>query len=279
MVTERADTPLRTRFWGSDMTQFTLSAQGRAQFGTDGYLLVPGLFDMEEMDLLRRIGKADHALAAEADSRRDASGGTVKLSLRNELGDDIYSAIVRCERIVNTMEGLLDDEMYHYHHKMNMKEPYTGGAWEWHQDYGYWYNNGCLFPSMASCFIAVDKATKENGCLQVIRGSHLMGRIEHGRTGDQTGADMERVTHALERLELVHCEMEPGDGLFFHANLLHRSDQNRSPDPRWVLICCYNTRGNDPYKVSHHPSYSPLEKWPDSRVLDAGRAQLASLRL
>jgi ectoine hydroxylase len=72
--------------------------------------------------------------------------------------------------------------------------------------------------------------------------------------------------------------MEPGDALFFHSNLLHRSDQNRSPDPRWVLICCYNTRANDPYKQSHHPSYSYLEKWDDSRIKEIGRKQWEAMK-
>ena len=74
---------------------------------------------------------------------------------------------------------------------------------------------------MASCLIAVDNATKENGCLQVIKGSHLMGRIDHNKTGDQTGADIDRVNEALKHLELVYCEMDPGTALFFHSNLLH----------------------------------------------------------
>lgn len=200
------------------------------------------------------------------------------MTLRNELHDDLYSACVRSERMAGTMEILLGGEVYHYHHKMNMKEPFVGGAWEWHQDYGYWYNNGCLFPYMGSVMIAVDAATQENGCLQVIRGSHHMGRIDHGLTGEQTGADMERVVKALERMELVYVEMEPGDSLFFHCNLLHRSDQNCSPNPRWVLICCYNAARNDPYKQHHHPNYSPLEKWPDERILEIGRRDWERIR-
>ena len=247
-------------------------------FAEEGYILVRGLFDREEMDLLRTIGKADVGLLEGVRVRRDAAGGETKLSLRNELPEDIYSAFVRCHRIADTMEALLGDEVYHYHHKMNMKEPFVGGAWEWHQDYGYWYANGCLTPDMASCMIAVDQATRENGCLQVIKGSHKMGRIDHGKSGEQTGADMERVNAALERMELVYCEMEPGDALFFHSNLLHRSDQNNSPNPRWVLICCYNTRSNNPYKQSHHPSYSYLEKWPDSRIKEIGRRQTADMQ-
>ena len=175
------------------------------------------------------------------------------------------------------MERLLEGEVYHYHHKMILKEPMTGGAWEWHQDYGYWYNNACLFPHLASCMIAVDRATKENGCLQVLKGSHHLGRIDHLKVGDQTGADMERVHVALERLELVHCELEPGSAIFFHCNLLHCSAQNRSDKPRWALICCYNAARNDPFKESRHPRYSFLEKWPDSRIKEIGRRDMARL--
>ena len=54
--------------------------------------------------------------------------------------------------------------------------------------------------------------------------------------------------------------------LFFHANLLHRSDQNRSENPRWAMICCYNAARNDPYKEAHHPRYTPLKKVPDSAI-------------
>jgi hypothetical protein len=89
-------------------------------------------------------------------------------------------------------------------------------------------------------------------------------------TGEQAGADMERVNEALKRLELVYCEMDPGDALFFHSNLLHRSDQNKSKNPRWSLICCYNAKKNDPYKESHHPRYTPLKKVEDDMIKKVG---------
>jgi len=117
--------------------------------------------------------------------------------------------------------------------------------------------------------IAVDQTTRENGCLQVIRGSHHMGRIEHGVTGQQTGADMERVEECLKRLERVYCEMEPGAGLFFHCNTLHRSDQNRSPGPRWTFLACYNAARNDPYKESGHPA---TPRWRSGRIWRSRRS-------
>jgi ectoine hydroxylase len=260
------------------MSYFRVTDEQIAQFNADGYLVVPGLLDAEETALLVNIAKADQEIATKKRGSLDAGGKPASIHLRNELYDDIYSAIVRSRRLVDNMERFLGGEIYHYHHKMTMKEPFVGGAWEWHQDYGYWYNNGCLFPYMGSCMIAVDRTTRENGCLQVIRGSHLMGRIDHGKTGQQTGANLERVEHALERMERVYCEMEPGAGLFFHCNTLHRSDDNRSPNPRWTFLACYNAARNNPYKESGHPRYSPLEKWEDEAIKEVGRRQWAGMQ-
>lgn len=252
------------------MTTFELTPQLIDDFHQDGYLIVRELFDPQEIAGLLSFAKADAALADEAYVRRDSGGGETRLALRNDLDDTVpYTAVVRSQRIVQAMQILLGDEVYHYHHKMMIKQPRIGGAWEWHQDYGYWYNFGCLFPDMGSCMVAVDQATTENGCLQVLKGSHKLGRIDHVRIGEQVGADPERVKAARQRFELVAVELEPGDGLFFHGNLLHCSDQNHSEHPRWSLINCYNTRHNDPYiQDGRHPNYSPLEIWPDDKVRD-----------
>ncbi len=256
------------------MAHFQPSAAQIEAFQRDGFFIAEGLLNAEEVSLLGQIARADKDMTEQRASRADGEGGAVELVVRNELpAGSIYGAIVRSERIVRTMETLLGDEVYHYHHKMICKEPKVGGAWAWHQDYGYWYNNGCLFPHLASSMIAVDRATRENGCLQVLKGSHHIGRIDHGPVGDQTGADPERVGVACERLERVYVELEPGSAVFFHSNLLHRSDQNKSDHPRWAFICCYNTKKNNPYKESRHPRYSPLEVWDDARILEIGRQQ------
>jgi Phytanoyl-CoA dioxygenase (PhyH) len=252
------------------MTTGPLTDAQVAQFQRDGYLFIEHLLDAEETDLLLTTARNDHAMLGHAIGVADTQGRTSKLSLWNHPGDDIYGMVSRSRRIVDATEQLLGGEVYHYHSKMMLKEPFVGGAWEWHQDYGYWYQNGCLFPDMASCLIALDRASMENGCLQVLKGSHRMGRIEHGQFGGQTGADPERTSEAMKRLELVYCEMEPGTGLFFHSNLLHRSAPNNSPNSRWSLICCYNAASNDPYKDSHHPRYTPLQKVPDTAIKQVG---------
>lgn len=247
------------------------------RFDREGFLIVRELLSRTEVDLLSRIAREERELAAKVAVRGDGEGGEIRLVVENELTEDVYSAIVRSGRIVGRMEELLCDEVYHYHHKLILKDAHTGGAWAWHQDYGYWYNNGCLAPDLASCLIAIDPATKENGCLQVVPESHHLGRIDHMKVGDQTGADPERVAAVVARSPIVYCEMSPGDAIFFHSNLLHRSDQNHSPNPRWAFICCYNARRNDPYKESRHPRYSPLEILDDSAILETGNRQLESI--
>jgi ectoine hydroxylase len=252
------------------MARGPLTQEEVCRYHHQGSVLVRSMLNGRETDLLRRAAKEDKALDDHGYGRADGEGGIVRLALWNHPGDSIYGMIARCRSLVDSCEHLLGGEVYHYHSKMVMKEPRIGGAWTWHQDYGYWYQNGVLFPLLTSVFIAVDRATRENGCLQVIPRSHELGRIDHVLVGDQAGADSERVREILKVLPLEYVEMEPGDALFFHPNLLHRSDRNRSENPRWSMICCYNAARNNPYKESHHPRYTPLTKVEDPAILAAG---------
>ena len=243
----------------------------RGAYDRDGFVLIRSLFDTEEIALLRSTIETDPQLHASLYDRNDASGKSTRMATWNHPGDSVYGLAARSHRVVDTMEEMLGGEVYHYHSKLTAKEPRDGGAWEWHQDYGYWYHNGCVLPYMASVMVALDKTNRENGCLQVIRGSHHAGRVEHGvLPGQQVGADPRRVEEMLKTMELVYAEMEPGDGLFFHANVMHRSDQNRSENRRWTVLFCYNAARNNPYLEHHHPQYTPLHKVDDQAIKLAG---------
>lgn len=246
-----------------------LTFKDKEAYDNDGYLLIRSFFDKAEIDLLYGIAKEDAVIRKTTFDREDKEGLRTKLSLWYSLDDSIYSLMARCERMVSGIALLLGGEPAHFHSKLMQKEPKVGGAWEWHQDYGYWYRDGFLFPEMLSVMTALTPANKENGCLQVIKGSHKLGRIEHGVAGGQVGADMERVEEALKRMELVYTELNPGDTLFFHSNLLHRSDSNRSDSARWSLISAYNLITNKPYKGDNTSSYTPIEKVPDDAILSA----------
>ena len=249
------------------MAKGVISQDEVRQYHEDGFVLVRGMFSAEEIGLLGRAAHEDRIMDQQSSGRADGEGGTVRLSLWNHPTDTIYGAFARCKSIVGSAEKLLDDEVYHYHSKMIMKDAKIGGAWAWHQDYGYWYQNGVLFPDLTSVFIAVDRATKENGCLQVIKGSHKMGRVDHAHDGNQMGADMNYVHQALEMMEHVFVELDPGDVLVFHSNLFHRSEANLSDKSRWSFISAYNRVSNVPKLEKSTACITPMQIVPDDRLI------------
>ncbi|HLZ17121.1 MAG TPA: phytanoyl-CoA dioxygenase family protein, partial [Cyclobacteriaceae bacterium] len=121
---------------------------------------------------------------------------------------------------------------------------------------------------LISVMVALTKANKENGCLQVIKGSHKLGRVNHGFAGEQVGADMVMVNNALQTMDLVYCELEPGDALVFHSNLLHRSEANLSDRPRWSVISCYSSQSNLAYAETSTSWKTPIGIVPDEAILE-----------
>jgi phytanoyl-CoA hydroxylase len=256
----------------------TLSPQQIAQYHADGYLIVPAFLKKEEVEKLYTVAVEDNAISKHSYDLNDQTGKKTKLALWFTPGDDAYGLLTRSRRVVSAVTKLLDGNtaVCHFHSKLMQKEPRVGGAWEWHQDYGYWYKNEFLFPDqMISVMVAVTQATKENGCLQVIKGSHKLGRVEHGFAGEQVGASQRYVDLCLKTMELVHVELNPGDALFFHSNLLHRSEANLSYTARWSLISCYNRQSNVGYNEKSTSCTTPLQIVPDEALLEWNAAGIA----
>jgi len=250
---------------------FQLSAQQQAAYHADGFVTIKGLFDPEEVTALNRAMEQDPAIRDHMLIRADQEGFGTKIALWNRAGDSVYGLAARLPRMIDASERLIGEPVYHYQSKLTAKEPREGGAWEWHQDYGYWYYNGCLRPDMLSCMIALDRTTPENGCLKVVRGSHKMGRIDHvPLTDKQNEADPKRMEEILARHEVVDVLLEPGDGFFFHCNTLHRSDRTTSDQRRWTLLICYNAITNDAFVKNDDRSYVPLDRVEDDAVRKAG---------
>ncbi len=247
-----------------------------ADFERDGYVIIRGFFSPEEADLIYQTSTEDEIINDKSFDFNDSQGLRTKLALWYTPQDDIYGLYSRSARMVEAAEMILDGTVGHYHSKLMQKEPKKGGAWEWHQDYGYWYNNGFLYPEMVSIMLALTEATQENGCMQVLKGTHRMDRVEHNIAGEQVGAQMEKVEEAMKQHELVYVELQPGDALFFHCNLLHRSNANLSDHSRWSLISVYNKVTNKPYKDEPASCYTPIEKVADDALLKAGKKGIAA---
>lgn len=236
-----------------------------------GYLIMPSFFSKAETEKLYHTALEEDVLKKNALDLNDQSGKKTRLSLWFTPGNDVFGYMTRSERMVKAVGQLLDSDapVCHFHSKLMQKEPRVGGAWEWHQDYGYWYKNQFMFPDqLISVMIALTPANKENGCLQVIAGSHKLGRVNHGFAGEQVGADMVMVENALKTMPLVYAELQPGDALIFHSNLLHRSEANLSEYPRWSVISCYCSQSNLAYNETSTAWKVPVSIVPDEAILE-----------
>ena len=253
------------------MANFQLTQQQITDYERDGYVMVRNFLSAGEVEKLYMIATGDDTLRKHAFDLNDQTGKKTKLTLWYNPGDDAYGLLTRSRRMVESADKLLEgaSPVCHFHSKLMQKEPKVGGAWEWHQDYGYWYKNEFLFPDqLISVMVAITKANKENGCLQVIRGSHKLGRIEHGFSGEQVGAAQHYVDLSLKTMDIVYVELAAGDALFFHSNLLHRSEANLSDNARWSLISCYNRQANIGYNEPNGSHVIPVNVVPDEALLE-----------
>ena len=254
---------------------YLLTREEQQAYQKDGYLIRRKFFSPGEIDLLYSLSIDDTVIGNSMDFN-DQSGNRTRLTLWFTPGEDSFGLMSRSERMVNAVSALLGTgEVCHFHSKVMQKEPKVGGAWEWHQDYGYWYKNGFMYPeAMISVMVALTEATQENGCLQVLKGSHKMQRFEHHFAGEQQGADMDFVMAAEKVCELVYVELEPGDVLFFHSNILHRSAANTSDKSRWSIISAYNLSYNIPFREKNLSCIQPIKVVDDKKLLESGVQRL-----
>lgn len=129
--------------------------------------------------------------------------------------------------IVNRMAALYGPDLLLWRTNFFVKDP---GAKRipWHQDFNYWPLEP---PVIVSAWIAIDPATVENSCLQVLPGSHrkVIPHIKAGadmffnEMGDDRYYDPDRA---------VNLEMAPGEFILFNERTLHHSHPNQSDKRR-----------------------------------------------
>ena len=135
------------------------------------------------------------------------------------------------DKLLNLVEDLIGPNIYYHSSKIMFKPARHGGIKPWHQDYAYWAS---LKPEQVTCWMALDDATPENGCMQLIPGSHKWGLVKHIR--DELQVDPKNLP-----LEMVKvAPMKAGSILCFHVLTFHYSGPNTSDKSRRALIVDYD---------------------------------------
>ena len=213
-----------------------------ADYHRDGFIIARGLYLHDELQPLYDAYRDDPSIGGSLYGMLDRAGKAHPINIWVDLADDIIGLIPRMPRLVDSVEKIFDESCYHWHSKFTNKPPGCAARIDWHQDYVSWYDDGVLFPTMLTVGIALEDASRENGCLQVVRGSHHMGLLDHE---DRENFDA-RVEAAKQTLGLVYCDLKQGDAVFFHSNTLHGSGPNESESSRLMLFSSYNVASNEP---------------------------------
>jgi ectoine hydroxylase-related dioxygenase (phytanoyl-CoA dioxygenase family) len=124
--------------------------------------------------------------------------------------------------------------------KLNVKRP-GGAPFPWHQEGLYWENGAEDLASVVSTLTYLDDATKENGCLWVIAGSHKDGNLKGLEDRGVLGSLYTDVD--LLDGEPVAPELSAGSVLYFHRDLVHGSQTNRTTSSRRVFVVAYQAGG------------------------------------
>ena len=227
-------------------------------FKANGYLIVRALASGADCAVLRAVAQhhLDAAIAPvehEADTKYpgappslDAPGGkTVRRLLQAYARDPLFARWATHPAIAARLRQLLGScvELSQTHHNCVMtKDPGFSTATGWHQDIRYW---SFRRPELISVWTALGQEFEENGCLQVLPGTHAM-QFQPARLDPalflrpDTGENQALINSRL------NVELDPGDVLFFHCRLLHAASSNRTTATKFSLVYTYHADDNPP---------------------------------
>ena len=235
--------PVGTLFPRRPGPEHQLSEAQLAQFDRDGFL--PGVQVLDEVQIealraeLAELVAPDHAgreLWYEYHSNESSDPGTVLFHalgawrLRPALHDILWHPA-----LVVPAAQLLNGPVRFWHDQLFCKPARHGGVVAWHQDYSYWTRTKPM--AHLTCWIGLDDATVENGCVHYIPGSHRWSLLPKTVLAGGMEAIKEILTPPQrEAFQPVACELQAGQAVFHHPLTLHGSFANASPRPRRAVV-------------------------------------------
>lgn len=166
--------------------------------------------------------------------------------------DPRLAGLVDDERLWGPCRALIGhDELSLFSDKLNVKRP-GGAPFPWHQEAPYWVFGAERVDMIVSALVYLDDATKENGCLWVIPRSHRSGTLEGLEDRGVLGALYTDVAPLGGGAQ--PAELPAGSVLYFHHDLVHGSQSNRSRTSRRVFVAAYQAPGRRRWRLADvHP--------------------------
>ena len=255
-----------------------ITKEQKEVFDKEGYLFFPSIFSQKEVQNLLNAVPQLYKIREEYNFREKGSDA-VRTNFAAHLYSTPFAKLARHPRMIQPVEDLLQEKLYMHQFKINGKMAFEGDVWQWHQDYGTWFNDD-LMPSARAMNVAIflDEVTEFNGPLLFIPGSHKKGIIKAKHDLTTTSyplwtIDNDLIRQLVDRAGgrkggIVSPQGPAGSMIIFHSCLVHASTNNLSPFNRisvYLSLCAVSNhiRRFKRKEYIAHRDFTPIESLPD----------------
>lgn len=248
----------------------TFTSEETSRFHRDGYVIARTLIGDVDLNRMRQITErglqgeiapveyeADLRYAGSPESLQSLGGHTVRRLKQAHSRDFLFTEWMIRAEILGRLQQLLGPRVVcplAHHNCIMTKQPQFSSETGWHQDIRYW---SFLRPELVNTWIALGSERPENGCLQVIPGSHVMSLPR--RLFDEKSFFREDLPENRTLIETKHyVELMPGDVLFFHAKTLHAASRNSLCEAKYSVVFTFRAADNPPLPNTRSASLPEL---------------------
>ena len=257
-------------------TPYKLTPEQKESFERDGFLHLPDVLSADQVKSLQQWSKEVHDWPSRPgehmpydEVRADGTTGLCRTESESNpisprlppsmLTEDYanyhdgFNSLFRGERLVGLLSELMGERAILFQEKINYTEPGGSGGFDAHIDSTAYNHAGAV--RHQTFLMAVDDMTPENGCLDVVPGSH---KVQVPIAADKCIAKDWEAAQTW-----VPVPMKAGDLLVFGSYLAHRSGPNNSPRPRAAIYATYNGESEG----DKHDSYYAHRRrvWPPTK--------------
>jgi len=212
-----------------------ISTEQKSFFEQEGYLVVENLISSAEVNYYSKLYNSflDNSIDASR-YRSDLSGGDGKkekitqIMVPSKVVPELLQKPIH-QQSLEIAKALMGEDIELDFDMLINKAPNTNTVTPWHQDAAYWIN----MPDKraASCWVAIDHAYQENGCMWYTPKSHLSPVLPHSQTGNKGALKCEGSEE-----NSVFIELQPGSCVFHQGGTLHYSRGNSTDNNRRAFI-------------------------------------------
>lgn len=228
------------------------------QFQREGFVVVRSLVteaDLARMRLITERGVREEIAPIEYEaelrypgapvSLQSVGGRTIRRLKQAHSRGFLFTEWMLRPEMLGRLQQLLGPNVVcplAHHNCIMTKQPQFSSETGWHQDIRYW---SFQRPELINAWIALGNERPENGCLQVIPGSHTLS-LDRRRFDD----DLFFRTDLAENQPLIatkqFVELAPGDVLFFHCKTLHAASRNATRETKYSVVFTFRAADNPP---------------------------------